>query len=520
MPSPFETIIYNRHLGFLIWQSISSSLIFLLFKLFFLPTTSSFLATLFAFTLFLFSHLTFSFSLSLAASPAPTRPLSPLRLVLAPFSSWTLDFRRRALLSLRLGLFVAVAAVSGGVSVPCVCWVKDYDGAELIWKLGFRGSVCGLLYGLFYVYNHKWVLKFPIVQRLPFFRFKVALCVAIGKALQFSAAAYLLSAVPVVFVADSKKVTFGKFIAEQIMFYVGIFSVFLCWELSHHLHRVLHTKRLIFAPPKGTAAAETNPSEPLLAALEESTSSSLLQYLAYLDLCMVCEKNVDTWRRAAFFEETSETYRRVIAVCLRPLEQLATKLGESMEAGSMDKACQLSRQMQSPTDLHVDSKSSEPLDNFQLCAWCARAVSSLTAHSRKEDRFGVAQLSGSNAAVITTLLSCLLAVEAFMGKKTNLQPPHHLMGPAGIKWAALDTGRRDVGIGKKRSGQLHPKAYAMADVLKTSIYCIVSAFHDETISSAKAGLLEKDWLAVGKPLFGTRELLLQKLQHFLDFRAS
>lgn len=77
-----------------------------------------------------------------------------------------------------------------------------------------------------------------VLQRLPFFRFKVAICVAIGKALQFSAAAYLLSAVPVVFIADSKKVTFGKFIAEQIMFYVGIFSVFLCWELSHHLHRV------------------------------------------------------------------------------------------------------------------------------------------------------------------------------------------------------------------------------------------------------------------------------------------
>lgn len=77
-----------------------------------------------------------------------------------------------------------------------------------------------------------------VLQRLPFFRFKVAICVAIRKALQFSAAAYLLSAVMVVFEADSENVTFGKFSTEQIMFYVGIFSVFLCWELSHHLHEV------------------------------------------------------------------------------------------------------------------------------------------------------------------------------------------------------------------------------------------------------------------------------------------
>ncbi|KAF2314488.1 hypothetical protein GH714_026918 [Hevea brasiliensis] len=359
-------------------------------------------------------------------------------------------------------------------------------------------------------------------EAAPFFSFKMNLPSAIKQALKLSSTAYLFSAVLLVFLPNQFKsyVTMKNFIIEQIILYFGSFSVFLCWELSHHLHQVLHTKRFIFAPPKGSAAAETNPSEPLLSALEESSPGSLPQFLAYLDLCMVCENNVATWRRAAFFEETGETYKRVVAVCLRPLEQLASTLGKGFETHSDDKTYQQHNQLQLQTDPQQDSKYYEALNNFQQCAWCARTVVFLTARSHKEDRFGVAQLSGSNTAVISTLLSCLLAVEALMGKKTNVHTPHQLMGPGGIKWATLNTGRRDVAVAKKRSGPIYSKAYAMADVLKTSIYCIISAFHDEMLTSDKAGLLEKDWLISGKPHFGSRELLLQKLHLFLDFRAS
>lgn len=75
-------------------------------------------------------------------------------------------------------------------------------------------------------------------------------------------------------------------------------------------------------------------------------------------------------------------------------------------------------------------------------------------------------------------------------------------------------------MGKKRVSPLHSRAYAVADILKVSLYHIVSAFHDEMQNAAKSELLERDWIISTKPIFGTRELLLQKLRLFLDYKAS
>lgn len=389
--------------------------------------------------------------------------------------------------------------------------------------LGLRGSIFGLVFGLHYVFRKRWILKFPIIQRPLFYSFKMGISSSLKRALKVSTQAFFCSSLLMLFLPNQYKFksTMGKYIMQQIKFYIGTFTVSFCWEISHHFLQVVHTRRCIFAPPQGSAAAETNPSETLLETLEQSSTRSLLQYLAYLDLCMVSESNVEPWRRAAVFEETGETYRRAVNVCLRPLEQLTSRIAEALEAFPVDKSDLLSQQLNSPIAIQGDSRLMEAFDDSQLCAWGARTLAALTARSHWEDRYGVAQLTGCNSAVVSILLSCLLAVEACLGKKTSPRPAH-LMGPASIRWATVITGRKD-GVttitGKRGGGALHAKAYAMADVLRTSVYQIVSAFQADMQANVKASVLEKNWISEGKPPYGTREILIQKLGLFLDFRA-
>ncbi|KAK9697057.1 hypothetical protein RND81_08G012200 [Saponaria officinalis] len=535
MSQPATTIIHHRFISFLLWQTIQSTLIFTLIKTLILSpfTSPQFLPsffTIFSLLTFLFSSLLFSLSLHSLSSPSFRRPASPsalalglLRLVFTSNASSDNGFVSRARVSFGVVVFVCVSGVSGFVGVVSVAGSScSASFGAVIGRFGFRGLVGGLVYGLYCVFCRRFVLVFPIVQRPPFFSYKMGLPSAFKQALSLSVAFFLFSGVAVwLLPEDHKGRVAGGFFAEQVIYYIGSFAVVLSSELILHLHKILHTKRFVFAPVKGTAAMETNASEPLLATLEENCSRSLLQYLAYLDLNMVCGNNIDSWRRASFFEETGETYKRVVAVCLRPLEQLASKIAEGLES-SADNVNKLSHQLSSPNDIRQSSEILEAFGDFQLYAWCAQAVASLEVHSHKEDRFGVAQLSGSHAIVLSTLLGCLLAVETFMGKKINLQSPNHMLGPAGIKWATNSTARREIAtaMSKKRGSPSHLKSYALADVLKTSIYAIVSEFHDEMLSSAKLGLLVKDWVSSGKPVYGSVELLVQKLHFFLNFQAS
>ncbi|URD84421.1 Nucleoporin protein Ndc1-Nup [Musa troglodytarum] len=534
-----DEVVKNRWLGFLIWQSIASAVIhlsssLLLHRLGRGPSSAA--AILFSFLAFHLSLLLLSLALFLLSTPHPDPSASlpdlaaatlraSLKSLVGGFSrpSFTADFAHRARRSLASGVFLLVCGVAGFLSVVAVCGNAEVVDGESLVGVGLRGLVFGLVYGLHYVYRRRWILKFPIIQRPLFYSFKIGLSQSLKRALKLSVQAYVSSVILIFFLPDQlkNKSMIGKFIVQQLRFYIGILTVSICWELSHHLLQDVHTRRCIFAPPQGSAAAETNPSEILLETLEQSSPRSLVQYLAYLDLCIVTESNAEPWRRAAFFEETGETYQRTINVCLRPIEQLASGLAEGLEGFSINRSDLLSKQLNSPVDIQLDSRLHEALNDFQICSWCARALGALTARSHSEDRYGVAQLTGCNKAVVSTLLSCLLAVEACVGKKTSAQLAH-MLGPANIRWATVNTGKRDAVpalTSKKRGAALHAKAYAMADVLKTSMYQVVSAFQTDMQANAKASVLEKNWIAEGKPIYGTREILIQKLHLFLDYHA-
>ncbi|CAN6246555.1 unnamed protein product [Urochloa humidicola] len=425
-------------------------------------------------------------ALLLTASPHPRPP--PLR--------------RRALAT-------SLLAAAGALWVGAAAAILPEDaGWAAVAGLGFRGVVLGAVFAAHYFGRRRWLLQFPVVQRPLFYGLKMGLVPSGKRALKVSLQAFCLSFALVLFLPQQFRI--GGSIGSQILTQIGIFivtaGVSFCLEISHHFVQVVHTRRCSFAPPQSTAAAETNPTEFILETLEQSDPRSLIQYLAYQDLCVVSECNLEPWRRAAFFEESGETYQRIVTACLKPLEGFSSKVAQALEEYE-------------PHNISQQYILFSAFDDSQICTWCARTLAGLTARSRQEDRYGVAQLTGCNAAVMTTLLSALVAIEACLGKKTNPLPAH--LGPENIRWAQFSTVRRPTGTAiASTEGGLHKKAYAMADVLRTSVYQIVSAFIDDLQANAKPASLEKNWISEGrKPIYGSQAVLVQKLCLFIEYSA-
>ncbi|CAI9295477.1 unnamed protein product [Lactuca saligna] len=159
------TIIKDRFLGFLIWQSCQSTLVYFLCKTLLAPLAPS---------------TTFS-ARRLCLPLLPTLPPSVLHFPL-PGQPLPSDFRRRARITLSFILFLASSGVSAFLSVVCL------SGCQVFGALGLRGLAVGLIYGSHYVLTRRWVLDFPIVQRPVFFSYKMGVRKAIVKAIKLSSA--------------------------------------------------------------------------------------------------------------------------------------------------------------------------------------------------------------------------------------------------------------------------------------------------------------------------------------------
>ncbi|KAL6899530.1 hypothetical protein ACP4OV_006188 [Aristida adscensionis] len=442
----------------------------------------------------------------LSASPHPRPPPLP----------------RRALAASLLALAGALSAGGAASLLP------EDAGWGAVVGLGFRGAVLGAVFAAHYFARRRWLLQFPVVQRPLFYGLKMGLLPSGKRALKVSLQAFCLSFVLILLLLRQFRIggSIGRQIVTQISIFVVTTCVSFCLEISHHFVQLVHTRNCSFAPPQSTAAAEANPTEFILETLEQSDPRSLIQYLAYQDLCVVSECNLEPWRRSAFFEESGETYKRIVTACLKPLEDFTSKIAEALEVSTTDKPELISQQSKLFSAFDDSQLKTLKYDPFNLlgstiCTWCAWTLAALTAHSRQEDRYGVAQLTGCNAAVMSTLLSALVAIEACLGKKTNPLPVQSL-GPESIRWANFSTGRKGSGIAiaSTQRGGLHAKAYAMADVLRTSVYQIVSAFLADLRANAKPSSLEKNWISEGrKPVYGSQAVLVQKLGLFIEYHA-
>lgn len=125
-----DMVVKNRLVGFLLWQSILCTFVFLVFTAV-IATWRSLAAISISFFSFHLSQLLFSVSLSTVLSTQH-------------------KFR------LNLLVLLAVAAVSGYLSALSLCGVNG--------RVGFKGFASGSFYAFFYVWKRRWVLQFPIIQ--------------------------------------------------------------------------------------------------------------------------------------------------------------------------------------------------------------------------------------------------------------------------------------------------------------------------------------------------------------------
>lgn len=420
------------------------------------------------------------------------------------------------------------------LSFVFLCTAASYTTTQLFLSLLLpAGSLsrrpawlpAGVCFGVFYSVHHlyfcHWMVKFPIIQRLFFFRLKTAFYESVTFTWKWAPLSALLEEVLIFIFEGYGKVngnTWMKMLAKNVL---STSFVLFCWQLGDHLMEIIFTERHKFGPPLGSVEADRSPNAKLLEALEYNGTSFFapwLRHLATFDLCHVAETNVDAWRRSALFDLGDSTYKRVIDSCLGNVNSLTEKITAVLG----DKTrCDVAITVNTLDCLFGD---------FQLVSWSARASSSLTARSRSDDQMGAAQLTRSNSRVVSSLLSCLLALEALSDHLRTTRKPNSGSASVSRRRSWLEPLRRSnlyvlfgsVLVDEAQAVLPKPVA-AMEDVLKGCIYRIV-AVHGKEMGIGKTEWLVQrrgapNWSSKEEPVFGIQEKLVAKLEQFVMYQA-
>lgn len=177
---------------------------------------------------------------------------------------------------------------------------------------------------------------------------------------------------------------------------------------------------------------------------------------------------------------------------------------------------------------------------LQLCAWSIRTATALTIASLRDDQKGTAQLSGSNAAVLSSLLSALMACQelALTGEAPDqlLRSTVQLISGFPVSLHLLSTllppKRATQAIPSARPhlqkvrniteaiarGPVCKEAVAMADILQGCVHRIGTAFGEEIVPKWKQRGTNAAWFSTGgSPLFATEDDHVEKMKEIMSW---
>jgi len=422
--------------------------------------------------------------------------------------------RGRKLRDLQAVLFLYVATAVSAVffiyTFPRLRFARDAP-TPLGWSTTV-GVCLAALYSTQHLARCRDVLTYPVVQRHRYFRVKRRLPQVLLVSFKLGALALLLALLQA-----------RRLVAASALLQAAL-AASLCaagWLLGHTMLQVVFTER-----HKLSQAGDPDPNRPLLQAL--SSDNPVVQDLALIDLACMTEEvgALACQRRAALFaDETGRLgWTPVGGYLLSEVRDLVTALAAALPAISGEAAAagtaggkghrvqwnMLSLSPSTGASLlgrEQDMAAWSVRSKYYRLGWCLRALSSLAAVSRKEDRYGVVLLCDPNLAdIIMGLLSTILVLQQY----TRITSMLSCRSSGALSRVLSQVADLLGGPPHPSLQQVEHLASALEDTARGATYRVINAFG----SSLKNSMRE----AKMKPAYGTPTDLNTLLAAFLAYQ--